>query len=191
MMNSPMFLSAMSAYDDGDDEAAAKLMIGAAQANEVSACFTLATWYHKGECVPIDLPESMRWSERYVQLAELGNAVDHWNLAQNYRFGNLVREDIHQANRWLERAAAEGSGDAQHHLAWYLKTGQYDYSVDQETSEVWYQRAFEQGHPETLYTFALREFRGGKITERAIALLREAAVKGFKQAEHVLKEFTH
>jgi uncharacterized protein len=126
-----------------------------------------------------------------VQLAELGNAADHWNLGQNYRFGNLVRKDINRANRWLEKAADEGSGDAQHHLAWYLQTGQYDYPVDREASEKWYQRAFEQGHPETLYTFALREFRDGKITERAIALLREAAAKGFKQAEHVLTEYTH
>jgi TPR repeat protein len=67
----------------------------------------------------------------------------------------------------------------------------HPYPVDPNASESWYRRAFDQGHPETLYTFALREFRDGKITEGAIALLRQAADKGFKQAEHVLREYMH
>lgn len=82
-------------------------------------------------------------------------------------------------------------GEAQHRLAWYLETGQYGYTVDREISEMWYSRAFDQEHPETLYTFALREFKDGKITEKAIALLTRAAEKGFQQAAHVLREYRH
>lgn len=82
-------------------------------------------------------------------------------------------------------------GEAQHHLAWYLETDQHGYAQDKQAAEQWYQRSLEQEHPEMLYTFALHEFKGGKITEKAIALLRRAADKGFKQAEHVLREYTH
>jgi TPR repeat protein len=76
-------------------------------------------------------------------------------------------------------------------LAWYYEFGQYDYPVDPVEAAKWYQRAFEQEHPETLYLYAVRLFRDGQPTEEAISLLRRAADKGFKQAEHVLQSYTH
>ena len=112
-------------------------------------------------------------------------------MGQNYRFANLLPLNIERANYWLERAAEGGYGEAQHHLAWYFETGQYDYPVDLATAQKWYQRAFEQEHPETLYLYAVRLFRDGQPTEEAIRLLRRAADKGFKQAEHVLQSYTH
>jgi hypothetical protein len=54
---------------------------------------------------------------------------------------------------------------------------------------MWYRRAFDRGHPETLYTFALREFKEGQITAKAIALLKSAADKEFTQAADVLREY--
>ena len=69
----------------------------------------------------------------------------------------------------------DGCGEAQHHLAWYCEFGQYDYLVDKVAAERWYQKAFEQGHPETLYLFAIRQFKEGRPTETALELLRKAS----------------
>jgi TPR repeat protein len=181
----------MDAYDDGQLVLALRLMEECAMDGDPMACFTTALWYQYGEGVPLDLERSAQWLARHEELAEQGNLEAQWDVGQNYRFANLQPLNIELANYWLERAAENGWGEAQHHLAWYLETGQYGYAVDRQAAEVWYRRAFEQGHPETLYTFALREFQDGKITEKAIELLTQAAEKGFQQAAHVLREHRH
>ena len=179
----------MKAYDEDRDEDALRLMEQCAENGDPVACYLVAFWYSTGEGAPIDLKRSADWLHRLENLAEGGNSEAQWELGQHYRFGNLFAPNVEQANHWLEIAAENGHGGAQHHLAWYLATGQYNYPTDSKASEKWYRRAFEQGHPETLYTFALREFENGKITEGAIALLKQAADKGFRQAEHALRQY--
>jgi TPR repeat protein len=191
MSRSPQFSAAMSAYDEDRNEEALRLMKQCAKHGDPVACYLVAFWYSNGEGTPVDLKRSAEWLHRLEDLAEDGNSEAQWEIGQRYRFGNLVGLNIERANYWLEIAAENGWGEAQHHLAWYLETAQYGYAQDKQAAEQWYQRAFQKEHPATLYTFALREFQGGKITEKAIALLRRAADKGFKQAEHVLREYTH
>ncbi len=191
MSRSPEFSAAMRAYDEDRNEEALRLMEQCANSGDPVACYLVAFWYSNGEGAPANSKRSAEWLHRLEGLAEGGNGEAQWEMGQHYRFGNLLTLNIERANYWLETAAENGWGEAQHHLAWYLETGQYGYAQDKQAAEQWYQRAFEQEHPETLYTFALREFKGGKITEKAIALLRRAAEKGFKQAEHVLREYTH
>ena len=191
MGRSEEFMAALQASDEGSHEEAARLMEQCAKEGDPVACYFMALWYRDGEGVRASVALSEYWMKEMVRIAESGNAEAQWELGQSLRFGNVFPCDIRRANYWLDRAAENGWGEAQHHLAWYLETGQYTYAQDKEAAERWYQRAFEQDHPETLYTFALREFKGGKITEKAIALLNRAADKGFKQAAHVLREHTH
>lgn len=191
MGRSKEFMAAMVANDEGRYVEAAQLMEQCAMEGDPVACYFMALWYRDGEGVHASATRSERWMKEMERLAESDDAEAQWELGQLPRFGNVFSCDVHRANYWLERAAENGWGEAQHHLAWYLETGQYGYAVDLEASEMWYRRAFEQGHPETLYTFALRKFKDGTITEAAIALLTEAAEKGFKQAAHVLREYRH
>lgn len=191
MGRSEEFMAAMQANDEGRDAEAAQLMEQCAMKGDPVACYFMALWYRDGEGVCASATRSERWMKEMERLAESDDAEAQWELGQSLRFGNVFSCDIQRANYWLERAAENGWGEAQHHLAWYLETGQYGYTVDREASEMWYWRAFKQGHPETLYTFALREFKDGRITEAAIALLTKAAEKGFKQAAHVLREYRH
>ena len=191
MSRSTQFSAAMRAYDEDRNEEALRLMEQCANSGDPVACYLVAYWYRNGEGATANLKRSAEWLHRLEGLAEGGNGEAQWEIGQHHRFGNLLELNIERANDWLERAAESGWGEAQHHLAWYLETGQYGYVQDKQAAEQWYQRAFQQEHPETLYTFALREFQGGKITEKAIALLRRAADKGFKQAEDVLREYTH
>jgi len=180
----------MRAYDQDRNEEALQLMQQCAESGDPVACYLVAFWYSNGEGAPVNLKCSAEWLHRHEILAEGGNSEAQWEMGQHFRFGNLLSLNIDRANYWLELAAENGWGAAQHHLAWYLETGQYGYAQDKQAAEQWYQLALMQDHPETLYTFALREFKGGQITEKAISLLRRAADKGFKQAEHVLHTYT-
>lgn len=185
-MRSPLFLKAIDA-DDGDQSALAlRLMEECADQDDPVACFTMALWYRDGERGPVNLELSAKWLARLEDLAEQGDPEAQWEVGQNYRFANLFPLNIERANYWLERAAEAGYAEAQHHLAWYFETGQYDYPVDATAAAIWYQRAFEQDHPETLYLFAVKQFHNGQPTEEAIELLRKAADKGFMQAVDVL-----
>jgi uncharacterized protein len=191
MQRSDQFYKALDAYNDDRPELALRLMEECAAQGDPVACFTAAYWYKKGEGVPRDLEQSQRWLDRLEQLADAGDAEAQWEIGQHHRFGNLLPLNIERANYWLERAAEGSHGEAQHHLAWYYEFGQYDYPLDPAAAQKWYQRAFEQGNPETLYLYAVRLFKDGQPTEEAIALLKQAADKGFKQAEHVLQGHRH
>jgi TPR repeat protein len=191
MARSNEFMAAMMAYDDDRETEALKLMEACAARGDPVACYLTAFWYRNGEGTRPNLKKCEEWLNELIRLAEADDAEAQWELSSKYRWGNLFTADQASANHWLERAAENGWGEAQHHLAWYFETGQHGYAVDLQVAEEWYRRAFEQGHPETLYTFALREFQDGKITEKAIALLTQAAEKGLQQAAHVLREHRH
>lgn len=191
MKRSESFLKSMQAYDNDQPEVALHLMEECAKQGDPAACFTVALWYRNGEGTPIDLERSAYWLARLQELAEQGNVEAQWDLGQNYRFANLLPLKIDLANYWLEQAAEGGHGEAQHHLAWYYETGQYNYPIDLVAAAKWYKHAFEQEHPETLYMYAIRLFRDGQPSDEAIGLLRRAANKGFKQADDCLRKVTH
>lgn len=191
MKRSAQFLEAMAAYDSDNESLALRLMEQCAEAGDPVACYTTALWYKNGEGAPADSMCCAYWLQRLKQLAEDGNLIAQYELSGMHRWGDMLPVNVELANHWLECAAEGGYGEAQHNLAWYYEFGQYDYPLDKAAAEIWYQRAFEQGHPETIYLFAIRQFKGGKPTEAALELLRRAADSGFKQAEHVLRYVTH
>lgn len=185
------FLAAMAAYDRNDGELALRLMEDCARNGDPVACYMAALWRRNRQDSSADKKRSEEWMARLEQLAEQGNGEAQWEFGQLYRFGDLIQSDIDKANFWLERAAENGFADAQHHLAWFFETGQYGYPVDSKAAEKWYHRALEQQHPETLYLFAVKQFREGRPTEEAIELLRRAADLGFAQAAEILRSYTH
>lgn len=191
MKRSADFISAMQASDEGRHADAARLMERCAKRGDPVACYFMALWCRDGEGVRASDVQKQHWMDELERLAESGHSQAQWELGQSLRFGNVFSHDIRRANCWLERAAESGWAEAQHQLAWYLETGQYGYEVNPEAAGEWYRRALDQGHPETLYTFALREFEKDKLTEKAVALLTQAADGGFQQAVHVLRERRH
>jgi uncharacterized protein len=185
------FQSAMAAYNADQCERALQLMEECGSEGNPTACYLVALWYRNGEGAPKDAQRSRQWIDRLLRIANEGDIIAQWNVGQSYRFGDLLPLDIKRANEWLERAAENGSGDAQHHLAWYYEHGLYEYPNDPAQAAKWYQRAFDQEHPETLYLYATKLFRDGRPTEEAVSLLKKAAAKGFKQAEYLLQSSLH
>ena len=191
MRRSQKFLDAMDAYDSNQPGLALQLMEECARNDDPVACFTTALWYHSGEGVPVNGERSAKWLARLEELATAGIPEAQWEIGQHYRFGNLFPLNIELANTWLEQAAKNGHPEAQHHLGWYLESGQYNYAVDTAAAAIWYQRAFKQEHPETLYLFAVRQFQNGQPTVEAVRLLRKASDNGFAPATEVLRAYTH
>ena len=164
---SRLFLEAMEANSRDDKVTALRLMEAAGEKGDPIACFLAALWHAGREVGFPDDPEQCKfWLGKLEDLAEGDNAEAQWELGMNLRSGNLVGQNTEVANCWLERAAKNGYGEAQHHLAWYLETGQYGYAIDLDASAQWYSRAFKQEHPETLYLFAIRQFIDGRPTRR-------------------------
>lgn len=191
MARSPLYHEAIGAHNAGNLVLALQLMEDAARQGDPVACFEVALWYSGTDGMPADKARSKQWLVRFEQLAEDGDPEAQWEVGQNYRFGNLLPQNTKRANYWLERSAEGGCGEAQHHLASFLRRGAYGYPVDEDASEMWYRRAFEQDHPETLYLFALRKFEDGRPTDEAIRLLKKAAEKGFDHAKCVLASYMH
>ncbi|AOY95574.1 hypothetical protein BKK79_27960 [Cupriavidus sp. USMAA2-4] len=184
------FKLAIEAYDAHDNVQAFRLMEECANEGDPAACFLAALWCKRGEGTDADPERSAFWISRLAALARRGDLDAQWNLSCMRRWGNeVIPRNVKIANRWLERAAEGGHGQAQHHLAWYYESGQYGYPIDLARANAWYERALKQEDPETLYLFAMREFRDGKPTEAAIGLLKRAAANGFSQAIYVLEEF--
>lgn len=190
MKRATKFLAAMEAYEADDEALALKLMEECARGNDPVACFTTALWYQEGVGASRSRERCQHWLDQLQAIATEGNTEAQWELGQHFRYGNLLPLDIDRANNLLELAAQGGCGEAQHHLAWYMETGQYGYLIDPVSAAAWYQRAFEQRHPETLYLYAAKLFCNGQPSEAAIKLLTEAAANGFKPALEILRTST-
>jgi TPR repeat protein len=188
---SSRFHEAIDLYNKGEANAALEMIEACAQEDDPVACYMAALWWRDRNCGDTSLERSAYWLDRLSQLANQGNPEAQWEIGQQYRFGDLVPVDFAAANRWLERAAEGGNGEAQHHLAWYLETGQYGYQIDTAAATDWYRRALEAGNPETLYLFACKAFRNGQPTDEARALLKRAADSGLRVAEELLHRHSH
>ena len=70
----------------------------------------LALMYYKGEGVPQDYKETVKWLGK---AAEQGDAKAQFNLSVMYRDGKGVLEDYAEAYKWFLLAAMNGDKDAQ------------------------------------------------------------------------------
>ena len=86
----------------------------AAEQGQAEAQYTLGFMYAKGEGVPQDYAEAMKW---FRKAAEQGHAEAQHNLGNMYVQGKGVPQDDVEAYTWLAVAAANGDGDAKDKLA--------------------------------------------------------------------------
>ena len=74
--------------------------------------------YHKGEGVPQDYKEAVRW---YTLAAEQGYADAQYNLANRYYYGEGVIKDIVYAHMWKNISVSNGIDEAREHLKTFEK----------------------------------------------------------------------
>jgi len=105
-----LFLTANTAYDEGDLELAFDLFSQAANKGDDSAMSRLAIMYSEAEGVLRDIGQSIHWDLKAI---EAGSVVSMSNLAITYR----TVGDIEESKKWFEKAIEAGDGDAALELA--------------------------------------------------------------------------
>jgi len=72
---------------------------------------SIGVMYQKGQGVPVDYREAMRW---YKKAVEFGNETAPYNIGVLYERGLGVPVDRAEAHRWYSKAVASAqSGDQQ------------------------------------------------------------------------------
>lgn len=119
-------------------------------------------------------------------LADAGNADAQFNLAQAYRLGRGVPQNLNLAEQWFERAARQRHEQAGASLGLLLfQNGRAREAMP------WIQAAAMRGDPRAQYVFGTALFNGDVLRRdlpRAYAMMSAAATQGFPQAQAQLAE---
>ena len=104
---------ANAAYDRGDYAAALRLLGPLANQGDASAQFNLGLMYDKGQGVPQNHAEAVKW---YRLAADQGDASAQYNLGVMYANGQGVPQNYAEAVKWYRLAADQGDASAQYNL---------------------------------------------------------------------------
>ena len=119
-------------------------------------------------------------------LADSGNADAQFNLAQAYRLGRGVPQNLNLAEQWFERAARQRHEQAGASLGLLLfQNGRAREAMP------WIQAAAMRGDPRAQYVFGTALFNGDVLRRdlpRAYAMMSAAAAQGFPQAQPARRE---
>ena len=157
----------------------------AADQGDATAQYNLGDAYRRGEGVPEDDAEAVRW---YRLAAEQGHARAQNSLALMYAEGKGVPQDYAEAVRWYRRAADQGHARAQNNLGVRYAEGE---GVPQDYAEAvrWYRRAADQGHATAQNNLGEAYRHGEGVPEddaEAIRWYRLAAEQGYAGAQNSL-----
>lgn len=124
--------------------------------------------------------------QQWRPLADAGNADAQFNLAQAYRLGRGVAQNLNLAEQWFERAARQRHEQAGASLGLLLfQNGRAREAMP------WLQAAAGRGDPRAQYVFGTALFNGDIVRRdlpRAYGMMRAAAAQGFPQAQSQLAE---
>jgi TPR repeat protein len=96
-------------------------LLARAQQGDASAQAELGWRYARGDGLPQDYAEAVRWFRR---AADQGNVAAQVNLGVSYAKGEGVSKDYAEAAKWYRKAADQGNGVAQSVLGAMYARGQ-------------------------------------------------------------------
>jgi len=105
-----------AAYQSGDYETAYREFLPEAQRGNLWAQHAVGVMYERGEGVPNDDVEAVRWHRK---AAEQGHAPSQYNLGRMYEQGKGVSKDDAEAVSWYRKAADAGLAEAKEALREY------------------------------------------------------------------------
>lgn len=111
-----------------------------------------------------------------MEAAKRGDAAAQYEAGQRYASGEGVTQDMTEAARWFERAAAQGLTIAEYRLATQYEKGRGVPQDDAKARE-WYQKAAEGGNVKAMHNLAVIHAEG-----RGTAQDFETAARWFTQA---------
>lgn len=113
-----------------------------AKAGDAAAQFKLARAYKKGQGVPKDAEEALKW---FKKAALQGHLKAQYNLALMYD----SLQQYEDAFIWYEKAAEKGDGSSQYNLGIAYKSGQ-GVAQNLEKAREWLQKSADQGDPDAI-----------------------------------------
>lgn len=155
------FEEAGLAYEQGDFATAYRLIKPLAEQGHAKSQFNLGVMYQRGEGVPPDPAEAMKW---FRKAAEQDLPDAHYNLGVIYHNGIIVPQDYAEAMKWFKKAADLGYARAQYNLGSMYHKGE---GVPRDYSEAakWYRRAAEQGIADAQYFLGAMYGTGQGVTQ--------------------------
>ena len=123
-----------------------ELMAKAAKGDAIALC-NLGYRYEKGNGVPQDYTEALKW---YRRAAKQGQASAQCNLGQMYYHGKGVRTNLPEALKWFLKAANQDDASAQYNLGIIYDFGE-GVKTDHAESLNWFLKAGNHGLAEAQY----------------------------------------
>ena len=156
-----------------------------AEQGDAESQFRLGSMYSKGQGVPKDYIEAVRW---YRKSAEQGYAKAEYNLSGMYREGQGVPQDYALAERWCRKAAEQGDPKAEDGLGFMYFRGEGT-AQDYLEAANWYRKSAEQGYAPAQYDLGYMYYYGyGMSQDRVEAnrLFHQAAAQGNEDARRAI-----
>ncbi len=138
----PDFKRAAEIYKKGDHAQAFALFMKAAEAGDSYAQGQVGNMYSRGDSVPKDLVQSLKWSRAS---AEQGNAIGQLNLGIDILNGWGTKANSKEAVTWIRKSAEQGNAVAESLLGGLYLEGQ---GVPKSTPNAiaWLRKAAIQGN---------------------------------------------
>ena len=124
-----------------------------ADEGDADAQFSLGLSYAKGEGVPQDFAEAVRWTS---MAAGQGHVAAQTNLGSAYYNGQGVARDLSNAAVWYRKAAEQGDARAQFSLGYMYAKGE-GVPRDSAQAKDWYRRAADQKYAPAVAALGLTQ----------------------------------
>ncbi|MBI1212160.1 MAG: sel1 repeat family protein [Alphaproteobacteria bacterium] len=176
------FNDGFNAYLKSDYTTAMKILRPLAQAGNKAAALPVGTMYEKGQGVPQDFAEALKW---YLLGASEGDDESKTNAGRMYLFGKGTKKDFAAAMKWFQEAAPKDSG-AQFYLGLMYENGN-GVTQDYKEAAKWYRKAARRGWDRAFLNLALLYEEGRGVSQdntRAYMWLSLAVYKSDDVDQH-------
>ena len=141
----------------------------------------------KNEATPNEFTIYESNLDEWETLAEEGNLIAQFNLANMYREGKGVTQDYKTAVKWFTLAADQGNAVAQYNLGIMHSFG-LGVVPNYKTAVKWYRLSAEQGNQMAQYNLGRLYYLGQGVPENfvyAYMWANQASLQGFDMGEEL------
>lgn len=145
-----------------------------AEYGDTDAQFLLGTTYFKGNDVPQDYNEAMKW---FRKAGERGHTKAQYNLGVMYSNGDGVPQDYKESARWYRKAAEQGHTVAEFNLGTSYAHGR-GVPQDYVQAHMWFNLSAANGNKEAA---KIRDKIAAKMLPQQIAEAQRLATARFNK----------
>jgi TPR repeat protein len=149
---------------------------------EVYAQFGMGLKYSKGDGIPKDEGEALKW---FQKASDQGYAKAQIELGLMYSNGRGISRNYSEAVKWYRKAAEQGAAEAQSDLGLMYYRG-WGVGKDYSAAAGWFRKAADQGFAKAQFNVAVCYENGDGVSKdylEAVKWYRRAADRGDAEAQ--------